>query len=572
MSKRKIQDIEPADEGLLSTPSSKRKRRVLEQCDASITTPTKSTKKTSTQAGSEEKTPKPIRVEGTPKSRRSETGRVYNTPKKFIDPDGRNVHVIQNADRSARRRSARNLIEQTVTGNLSDDEDLGGQSLAQEIIQEDTSEANSEDEEELKVDQVETPSKKGGKKSRMSVQERSPTPPLDLTAHERYFFDNRSSAAKTSMNTLSSGDLITHSAYHEIISTEEASHASNIADLHDHHAASFPLWTFELSQQFSLYLYGYGSKRTILKDFAIYLHDRSPEQPPTTIMINGTHPDLTLKSVLTTIAIAALPNQHTKLPAQAQHLASMIMSYLTTSPPISPIYVLISALNSRTLTSLQSLSILAQLSAHESVHLVLTADNPNFPILFPTQLRTRFNFLFHDATTFLPYDSGTADSELSTVVDTVLELLGRKTSAVSGREGVRWVLKSLPENARGLYRILVSEILIAAAEGLAPAFDNQPERPLGEDIDKTPKSSKNQSRRETASQGLPGIDAKMLYQKAVEGFLCSSEMMFWSLLKEFIDHRIIIVRKDRGITGGGEMLGVEIGKEELEGVLEDLLE
>ena len=570
MSKRKIQEIEPVNEELVSTPSSKRTRRVLEERDSTITTPTKSTKKPLPQAKSEEKTPRAGRTQDTPKAKRTGTSREYVTPKKFIDPDGRHIHIIQNADRSARRRSARNLIEQTIAGDSSDSEGLGGQLLAREIIQERASEVESEDEEQGK--QVETPSRKGRSKPKISTKERSPTPTIDLTAHERYFFDNRSSAAKTSTNTLNSGDLISHSAYHEVVSKEEDSHASNIADLHEHHAVSFPLWAFELSQQFSLYLYGYGSKRTVLKDFAIYLHDRSPEQPPTTIMINGTHPDLTLKSLLTTIATAILPKQYTKLPAQAQHLSTMILSDVASNPPAAPIYLLISALSSKALTTSQALSILSQLSAHESIHLILTADNPNLPILFPTQLRAKFNFLFHDATTFLPYDSGTADSELSLVVDSVLELLGRKTSAAAGREGVRWVLKSLPENARGLYRIFVSEILSAAADGLAPAFDNQPERPLGENIDKGSKPSKNQSKREPASHGLPGIDAKILYQKALEEFLCSSEMMFWSLLKEFIDHRMIIVRKERGITGGGEMLGVEIGQEELEGVLEDLLE
>ena len=63
----------------------------------------------------------------------------------------------------------------------------------------------------------------------------------------------------------------------------------------------------------------------------------------------------------------------------------------------------------------------------------------------------------------------------------------------------------------------------------------------------------------------------MLYQKAVEEFLCSSEMMFWNLLKEFMDHRMVVVRRERG-PGGGEMLGVEMEREELEGVLEDLVD
>ena len=560
----------------ISTPTSKRSRQEVEQ----NITPSKSTSKIKTPSKSTarakgDSTPRAIRGPETPRSERTKLNGAYTTPQKPTGSHGKNVHIVRSIDRSARRRTARNLIDQTLAGESSDQEDLQAQSLAQEIFDEDGIEAESdreEGEQNLEIEDPATPSKKG-KIQVKSRRKRSPTPPTDLAPHERYFYDNRASAAKTSMSTLNSADLISHSAYHEAISNETDSHALNIDDLHEHHASSFPLWAFELSQQFSLCLYGYGSKRRILKSFATYLHQQSSRDPPTTIMINGLHPDVSIKSVLVTIANAILSTRQTKLPTQPQQLVSLILLDLADHPRTAPIYLLISVFHTRALATPQSLSILAQLSTHPSIHLVFTADNPSFPLFFPTKLRATFNFLFHNTTTFLPYDTGTADSELSTVVDSVLELIGRKTSSAGGREGVRWVLKSLPENARGLYRILVSEILSAAAEGSAPAFDIPIEQPLGEDMDIGATPSKSRSKREQpSSHALPGIDAKVLYQKAVEEFLCSSEMMFWSLLKEFVDHRMVIVRKERGLAGGGEMLGVDIGKEELEGVLEDLLE
>ena len=572
MPKRKIQDTDPEENITISTPTSKRSRQGVDQ----NITPSQSTPKTKTPSKSIARskgnsTPKAIRAPETPKSQRIKLNGGYATPQKLTSSNGKNVHIVQSADRSARRRTARNLIDQTLAGESSDQEDLQAQSLAQEIFEEGGIEAGSDKEEREQNPETEdpaTPSKKP--KSR---RKRSPTPPADFAPYERYFYDNRASAAKTSTGTLNSADLISHSAYHEIISNKVDSHALNIDDLHEHHASSFPLWAFELSQQFSLCLYGYGSKRRILKSFATYLHKQSEQDPPTTIMINGSHPDVSIKSVLTTIANTILSTQQTKLPAQPQHLLDMILLGLADHLPTTPVYLLISAFHTKGLATPQSLSILAQFSTNPSIHLVFTADNPSFPLLFPIQLRATFNFLFHNTTTFLPYDTGTSDSELGTVVDSVMELIGRKTSSAAGREGVRWVLKSLPENARGLYRILVSEILSAAAEGSAPAFDIPIEQPLGEDMDISTTPSKSRSKREQpSSHALPGIDAKVLYQKAVEEFLCSSEMMFWSLLKEFVDHRMVIVRKEKGVTGGGEMLGVDIGKEELEGVLEDLLE
>ena len=59
-----------------------------------------------------------------------------------------------------------------------------------------------------------------------------------------------------------------------------------------------------------------------------------------------------------------------------------------------------------------------------------------------------------------------------------------------------------------------------------------------------------------------------LYQKATEEFVASSEMMFRTLLKEFHDHQMITSRMD---ASGMEILGVPLSRDEMEGVLEDLV-
>ena len=122
----------------------------------------------------------------------------------------------------------------------------------------------------------------------------------------------------------------------------------------------------------------------------------------------------------------------------------------------------------------------------------ISSRTPDFPLLWDIGLRTSFNFLFHDATTFRPFTV-----ELD-VVNDVHELLGRKSQRVNGREGVAFVLKSLPENAKNLFTLLVGEVLVAMEDG-------------GED---------------------GGVEYRMIYNKAVEEFICSSEMAFRTLLKE----------------------------------------
>ena len=65
-----------------------------------------------------------------------------------------------------------------------------------------------------------------------------------------------------------------------------------------------------------------------------------------------------------------------------------------------------------------------------------------------------------------------------------------------------------------------------------------------------------------------GVEYKVLYQKVVEEFICSNEMGFRGLLKEFFDHQMVVSRKD---GSGGEVLGVPWRREEMEAILEDLV-
>ncbi|EQK97325.1 Origin recognition complex, subunit 2 [Ophiocordyceps sinensis CO18] len=71
-----------------------------------------------------------------------------------------------------------------------------------------------------------------------------------------------------------------------------------------------------------------------------------------------------------------------------------------------------------------------------------------------------------------------------------------------------------------------------------------------------------------AGQESAGVEYRMVYNKAVEEFICTSEMAFRTLLKEFHDHQIITSRKD---VIGTELLSVPFAREELEAMLEDLM-
>ena len=150
-------------------------------------------------------------------------------------------------------------------------------------------------------------------------------------------------------------------------------------------------------------------------------------------------------------------------------------------------------------------------------------------------------------------------------MDAVHELMGRKgKSAFGGREGVGWVLKSLSGNARGVYKVLLEQVIA----GMDAGDEEQGNEYKDEASDETPRQRR--TGQETVDNEALGIEFRNLYKRAEEEFLCSSEGALRQLLKEFEDHQMISRRRD-GV--GGEIIGVGEGmarRELLEGILEDL--
>ncbi|KAL2191180.1 ORC2-domain-containing protein [Thermothelomyces heterothallicus CBS 203.75] len=453
------------------------------------------------------------------------------------------------ADRSARRKSARALIDRVIGGTVSDDEVEEGDIARQiyESSEDEEAEADGqagegeeEEEEEQELREPTTPSRTPGRKRRTAGRKRSPTPPRDLPLHEQYFYQNKPGLSKTSNNTLSSLNLLTHEEYFSILRQLKDPHAADVDFLRSLHAESFPQWAFELSQGFSTCLYGYGSKRRLLHDFASYLSSLDPSR--TIVVINGYVRTLTARDILTTLTSAlpaSLAPANTSNPAAALQalLANMTADAAASSAPAtttaSSLTVLVNSIDAPPLRRPALQAILAQLAAHPRVRLACTADTPDFPLLWDAALRASLNLLFHDCTTFAPF----APCELE-VVDEVHELLGRRARRVGGKEGVAFVLRSLPENARALFQLLVGEVLVAA--------EVHGDGGGAEEV---------------------AVESRMVYNKAVEEFICSSEMAFRTLLKEFHDHQIITSHKD---SIGTELLSLPFRKEELESILEEL--
>lgn len=477
-------------------------------------------------------------------------------------------------DRSARRKSARALREQ-VPEDSDIEEDATDARIAAEIL-----ESEGEDEGENAEGLADlssapdTPSKTGRQKGRPKGRrrERTPTPPPDLPPHELYFFQNRAGANMTSSNTLPSHLLLNHEDYRTYIQSYKDPHQADVQRLKELHKRGFDQWLFELEEGFNLCLYGYGSKRTLLMDFATHLYHQA-EKAPKIIVVNGYTPGLTIRDVLNTVASQVLPKT-AKLPTQPPALLSLILDTLASDTNQSQVTLLIHSLDHPNLRKHQPL--LARLASSLSISVISSVDTPNFALLWDLSLTRQYRFLFHDATTFEPYVA-----ELDSVEE-VNALLGRSGRRLGGKDGVGYVLKSLPKNARNLYRILVAEQLALADS----AIDALPVSAQGDDdedilgvsdeeaaLQATPskrgRKPKPKAAPKPAVPTVPeGVEYRTLYHKAVEEFVCSSELNFRTLLKEFHDHQMIESRKN---ALGTERLVVPFRREELEGILEELV-
>lgn len=517
---------------------------------------------------------------------------------------------IRDANQSARRKSARHFVEKVTAPVLSEDEvseeefhiseededsleegDGSGTGSEVESGEEEESEtvhrashtqqenidmnANNEDEDEDEEEDEDdknseasapesalpapatTPSKtsrqvprtprgkRGGPKRGKSP---SPTTLAHLLPHERYFFDTRPGASKkTSANTLSAGLLLSHDDYFAARDAHRDTHAAHTAALRARHEACYAQWALELREGFNLVLYGYGSKRGVVRGLAQYLCDEagSEKKCPRIVVANAYSPGLTLANVLSLVAGLLMPST-AKVPLMANALMATIFPLLDQRPEnAAKVCLFVNSLDApgSPFRKAAGLAALKRLAAHPAVWTVVTVDTPLAGMLFDAGATATMRLLWHDTTTFEPWDKVEMDP-----VEQVNELLGRSGRRLGGKDGVAYVLKSLPENARHLFRILVAEQVVAESE-----------RVVEEDVGR--------------EDGVPpstgeGIEYRVLYHKAREELVVSSEHQLGTLLKEFYDHQMVESRRD---GTGTERLLVPFRKEELERLLEDLV-
>ncbi|XP_068978124.1 origin recognition complex subunit 2 [Bombus flavifrons] len=266
-------------------------------------------------------------------------------------------------------------------------------------------------------------------------------------------------------------------------------HKKNIYSVTNNYSTLFPMWYFIMEQGYTVLLYGLGSKRCLINDFY-----KSISYHPS-LVINGFFPSLTMKDILDGIIIDLL---ELNCPSNTTECIDLIEKTLRKNPK-DRLYLLIHNIDGMMLRSNKAQDLLSCLANIPNICVLASVDHINSPLLWDHTKHSKFKFFWWDTTTFLSYQEETS-YESSLLV---------KQSGALALSSLHNVFLSLTSNAKSIYLLLVKNQL----------------------------SNSN-------NVNFTGMAFKDLYRAAREGFLVSSDLALRAQLTEFIDHKLVKIKRN----------------------------
>ncbi|CAH2991666.1 unnamed protein product [Chilo suppressalis] len=309
-----------------------------------------------------------------------------------------------------------------------------------------------------------------------------------IVTPDNYFLMHSSKKIATSDHTLARlKNLNIDDSMGDIEISDE--HKSRILELTQSYEQLFNRWLYTLSENFNLILYGVGSKRMLLQKFQMQKLQDFP-----CVVVNGFFPSLTIKTILESIVVDVLENSH--VPSNLGDVVSLIDTQLRDCG--MHLFLIIHNIDGTMLRNSKAQSALASISQIENVHTIATMDHINAPLLWDHSKLSKFKFTWWDVTTFMPYTEETSfENSIMTQRSGALQL-----------SSLRSVYQSLTSNAKGIFNIIINFQL-----------ENQ---------------------KLAHYQGLPFKD---LYSKCREQFLVSSDLALRAQLTEFLDHKLVKIKR-----------------------------
>ncbi|CAH1984569.1 unnamed protein product [Acanthoscelides obtectus] len=334
---------------------------------------------------------------------------------------------------------------------------------------------------------------------------------------EEYFENCASSKIQTSNNTLDklqTPKLPQHEVQ-QLLQNSKLSkeHEKCIEQLTKINESYFKKWLFLLNENFNILLYGLGSKRNIIKKFHMeYLKDMP------VIVVNGFFPALTIKNILDSIIVDLLKMNES--PSNPTEACNLIIEEFQAMPE-THLYLLIHNIEGDMLRNTKAQNALAMLASVRNIHLLASIDHINAPLIWDHIRLSKFNYIWFDVTCFSPYVEETSFEKSMMIAQTGALALS----------SLRNVFLSLTSNSKSIYLVIVKHQL---------------------------EHGKNQF--------YQGISFKDLYMACRESFVVSSDLALRAQLTEFIDHKMVKLKRS---VDGTEYLIIPLASNLLQKLLDE---
>ncbi|XP_076651375.1 origin recognition complex subunit 2 [Halictus rubicundus] len=308
------------------------------------------------------------------------------------------------------------------------------------------------------------------------------------------YFESQTGKVVTSDRTLEHlrNSRLTKEKLEELLANQNyvsTRHKKNICTLTESYTTLFPMWYFIMEQGYTVLLYGLGSKRCLINNF----HKSICYHP--SLIVNGFFPSLTIKDILDGIIVDLL---ELSCPVDTTACIDIIEKAFKKDSK-ERLYLLIHNIDGIMLRSNKAQDLLSRLASIPNVCVLASVDHVNAPLLWDHIKRSRLNFFWWDTSTFLSYQEETSYES---------SLLVQQSGALA-LSSLQNVFLSLTSNAKSIYILLAKYQL---------------------------SNSSNAT--------FAGMAFKDLYRAAREGFLVSSDLALRGQLTEFIDHKLVKVKRN----------------------------
>ncbi|KAK9136028.1 hypothetical protein Syun_015358 [Stephania yunnanensis] len=337
----------------------------------------------------------------------------------------------------------------------------------------------------------------------------------------------RGSTGKKSTRKLSDIDIVDEQELREAASRIKIKHEKDIGLLVDSYKSLYSKWAFELRCGFGLLMYGFGSKRSLLEDFA-----SSALTDSGVVVMNGYLQSVNIKQVAIALAELLWDQMKAKrktsiggLQKAQQPFSSQSMEDLTAFLDGSQtedgsetkdcdcfVCVVVHNIDGPGIRELESQQYLSRLASCSHVRMIASIDNVNAPLLWDKKMvHTQFNWCWYHVPTFMPYK----------VEGMFFPLILASSGSSQNAKTAAIVLQSLTPNAQSVFKACFS-----------------------------------------------GMPANELYGVCRERFLVSSQVTLDSHLTEFKDHELVKTRRRH--CDGQDCLYIPLPSDALQKVLQEI--